>query len=385
MRINFKKISALVTSGILVGMTLGVGAAATYPAPFVVNGEANAAVVYGTGVGVSPVDSVGATSIQTNLQSKVIDNGDEVITGEAFALFTSSSKVYVNDSLNKVKSIITDSDLDTTLADGSFDGDVSATYTQTITLGSTPRMQFGKYPTSDDDPNLALGLSTTATTGYTYNTTVTFNKVVNLTNPESEGETIKLFGQDYTIGSATSSTDLVLFKSAQKVSLSVGGADPSSSVITVDGKTYTIQLTGATATTALVKVTDSTGASETKEVTEDSSKRINGLDIAVSLAASSEATSSESATILIGANRLEFTDGSEVKLGTDEEGIDNTNVDVVGGTHWNNVTSFLIQVAAQDSDEDAIKSGESYTDPVFGSFKIEKRRGDEMERGGEEG
>lgn len=56
MRINFKKVSAIATSALMVGMTMGVAAAANYPNPFVVSGSANVAVVYGTSAGVSSLD-----------------------------------------------------------------------------------------------------------------------------------------------------------------------------------------------------------------------------------------------------------------------------------------------------------------------------------------
>ncbi len=374
MRFNFKKVSAIATSVLMVGMTMGVAAAANYPAPFVENNAANVAIVVGSGSGVSMLDGLQASNIQKDLQGRVsgTTGTSSTVSGEAFPLFTSSSKIYIGDAINVVKSIVTDSDLPTTLVDGTFEGDVSAEYTQTITLGSNPRFAFGKYPTSNDDPSLVFNFSTTAATAYIYNATVTFNKAVNLTHPDSEGEDITVFGQKYTIGSATTGTDLVLFKSSQELSLSVGGTDPTSMEVTVEGKTYTIELTGATSTSATIKVTDSAGASEIKEVTEETSKKIKGLDVSVKLASSSEATNSESATIMVGANRLELTDGSEVKVGSDEDSLDNTNVDIVtGGNNWGNVTSFLIQVAAQDSDVDAIKAGQSYTDPVFGTFKID--------------
>jgi hypothetical protein len=47
MRFNFRKISAIAASALMTGMTLGVAAAANYPAPFVSGGVANVAVVYG--------------------------------------------------------------------------------------------------------------------------------------------------------------------------------------------------------------------------------------------------------------------------------------------------------------------------------------------------
>ena len=71
MRFNFKKIAAIGASVLLAGMTSGFAAAAAFPAPFVQNGVANVAIVYGTGAGVSPLDVVQAGNIQSALQTYV--------------------------------------------------------------------------------------------------------------------------------------------------------------------------------------------------------------------------------------------------------------------------------------------------------------------------
>ena len=49
MKLNYRKISALATSAIMTISSIGLAAAANYPAPFVDGGTANVAMVYGTG------------------------------------------------------------------------------------------------------------------------------------------------------------------------------------------------------------------------------------------------------------------------------------------------------------------------------------------------
>ena len=71
MKLNFRKVSAIGASLLLTGMSMGVAAAVAYPAPFIEGGVANAAIVYGTGEGVSTLDLVQAGNIQSNLQSKM--------------------------------------------------------------------------------------------------------------------------------------------------------------------------------------------------------------------------------------------------------------------------------------------------------------------------
>lgn len=372
MRFNFKKISALATSTLLVGMTMGVAAAATYPAPFIQGSNADVAIVYGTGTGVSIIDGVQAGSIQADLQSRFIGDGGgdgDVVTGESYPLFTDTSKVYMNDTLS-VRSILTDQELKTVLADSKFEGNVNADVTQTIYLGSNPRVVYGKHPSSgDSDPTVALTLGNSAA-NYIYNATVGFNKAVNLADSESIGSKITIFGQEFTVGAGTTNTTLYLFKSSQKVDLSIGGSNPAEQQITVEGKTYTVTLTGATDTSATIKVTDSTGASETEKVNLDDSETIQGLEVAVTLSASSQATSSESATIIVGSNKLKLTDASNVEVGTDEDNIENTNF-VIAGAGFNATTGFTVQVFEEDSEKDAVVAGGSFVDPVFGTFKID--------------
>ena len=98
MRLNFKKVSAIAVSALMVGMTMGVAAAANYPNPFVVSGNANVAIVYGTGAGVSSLDLVQAGNIESNLQSYMASTSGSTggsVSGEAVALFGSSTKLRV--------------------------------------------------------------------------------------------------------------------------------------------------------------------------------------------------------------------------------------------------------------------------------------------------
>src|SRR3989344_4412718 len=136
---NFRKISAIGASALMVGMTAGIAAAANYPAPFVVGGNADVAVVYGTGAGVSVLDAVEAGNLQGNLQSFLTgtSGGTSASTsGETVSLDTSADRIWLNTSLNSVKSTITKSDLSTVLADYSFSGDVTSKVTSTIKLQS---------------------------------------------------------------------------------------------------------------------------------------------------------------------------------------------------------------------------------------------------------
>lgn len=370
MKLNFRKIVSVLTSVAMLGSTVGIAAAANYPAPFISGGVADVAVVVGASAASS--DYLAAIDLGQNLQvalaSQTATSGTTSagsVSGEAAPLFSGGTKLYINDTLNAVKSVVTKSELATVLKDGSFSGNVDATYVQTISIGGSPIIKFDKQPTSSNDPATMLVLQTT-TANYNYNASVTFNKAVNFTHADSKGETLTLFGTPFTIASSTDSTNLVLFKSATKVSLT---SDSPTTEITVGGKTYTVELVSSSDTAATVKVTDSTGASETKEISENASKKVQGVTIAVTTA--DETNLKLSATLIVGAEKYTLTDGSSVTYGEDATVIDGTVVGLTKTTGVGDITKITVSVAAKNSDNDAILPGNPFVDPVYGSFKLD--------------
>ncbi len=375
MKFLFKKIGSVLASTAMLSSTIALAAAASFPAPFVANGGADVAIVHG-GANAAYTDLVAVTdissSLSTELAKQTATGGKGVstsTTGEVSPLFSSGTKLYINDSINAVRTVVTDSSTDglpTVLKDGSFSGNVDASYTQTIDVGFNPQIIYaGKQPTSDQDPQFLVSTSTT-TANYIYNATLTFSKAVNLTHADSEGQDITMFGQKFTIASATSDTELVLLKTAEKVALSSN--DPSAEV-TIGGNTYTIELVSASDTAATVKVTDSSGKSETKEVSENASKKINGVTVAITNA--DETNLKLSASVIAGAEKIKIstTQGSSVTQGEEDNVVDGTATTITGGTTA--ATKIVVSIRAPNSDKDAILPGASLIDPVFGSFKLD--------------
>ena len=378
MKFKFKKIASVLTSTLMLSSTLALAAAANYPAPFVQGGNADVAIVVGSTA--AATDYAAVFDINSDLSDELVkQTGGSTVTtpmsisGEAYALFEGSDKIYINDSLNNVKKILTDGEMPVVLADADFSGNVDTDITQTIVLGSNPRLTFAKQPdSSDDDPTLGFALGTTASSQYLYNATINFDDAVNFSNSDSEGEDIVLFGQKFTIGTATDFDELVLFKSSQTVELSLGGTSPvTSQEVTVEGKKYTIELTSASDTTATIRITDESGKTDSKEITQSSSKKLLGVEVAVNRADESTALNSASAEISVGAQRITLQDEAEVKVGSDKTPLDGTVVDFVGTTSTENITRIVVQVAANESDNDAILPGMAFVDPLFGSFKID--------------
>lgn len=377
MKINLRKIASVLTSTVMLGSTVAMAAAANYPAPFVQGGSADVAVVYGANAAITDVAAVVdiTADLQAKLAAQTATSGGTTggtVTGEAFPLFTSSSPLLVNKTLNSVKESISASDLPTVLADGTFEGDVSATYEQKITLGNNPVIKFAKMPTDDDDPQVGLAIGTSPNTQYVYNATVKFDQNVNFTHADSIGEELTMFGQRYTVSGATTSTKLVLLKSSQGVALS-SDTTPSASV-SVDGKDYTVELIAASDTAATIKVTDANGNSETKEVDETKSKKIQGIEVGIESA--DENNFRLTASLLIGSQRVTLQDGNAIKLGSDEDLVDGTNVEFesTGGyatTSPANISKIIFQAAAEDQDLDGVVPGKSFIDPIFGTVKVD--------------
>lgn len=369
-KINFKKISALGASLIMTGATLGLAAAANYPAPFVSGSTSNVAIVYGTGSGVSSLDLIQAGNIQTDLQSRLGSSTTSTttsISGEGISLDSGSTFIWLNTSLNSAITTITKSDLPTILEQTTFSGNVDSKITSTITVGSNDTVTFAKQPSSSDDPVVGIAMSTSSSAPL-YTASITM-PAINFTSSDSEGETITLFGKDYVVSTSTDTTDLVLFSSAEQKTLVLGGSSPvPSTSVTVGGVDYTVELVSGSDTTATVSVSDGT-TSEQKEVTEGSSKKINGLDVAVKSVDESTAINTITASLLLGSDKLTFTNATQVTKGSDDDPIDGTYVTFTGTTGA--LTGLSVAVYAPDSSSDAILSGDSFVDPVFGSFKVD--------------
>jgi len=133
---NYKKIASVLASAVMLSSTIGFAAAVSYPEPFVAGGTADVSVVWGANAAVSDLTS--AIDIQQSLGSLVTAStsaSSAAISGEAAALFSGGTKLYINDSLNTVKNVLTESNLPTVLADTDFSGNVDTTVLIRLILG----------------------------------------------------------------------------------------------------------------------------------------------------------------------------------------------------------------------------------------------------------
>lgn len=362
MKLNFKKIASVLASTVMLTSTIGFAAAGNYPAPFTTSGGA---VVYGE-AGLSS-DATAAFKLERSMPGTASTSTTVTTSGETVPLSTGSTKLYVNDSINSIRSVLTRADLPNVLAKGTFSGNVEATFEQTIVLGSFPAIKYQNTPTSSDASRYALITGSTAA-NYLYNATITFSKAVNFTSADSKNQELTLFGQKFTVGSGTDVSNLILFKSATTLNFDSTGT--TSGEVTISGKTYTVELTNvpSTSTSANIKVTDDTGVSQEQTITVGSSKKVAGITVAVITASSSN--QKFTASIVAGAEKITIPVSSgAITTGDSGNPIDGTSVSITGGT--NATTAIVLSIFAPNSDKAALQQGDSFTDPVFKTFKLD--------------
>ena len=360
----FKKAMTVLSGVALIGMTVGVASAAAYPAPF----TSNTAIVVGANA--APSDGIAASLIAADLDANAVvtTTAGGTITGETASLESGSDLLYLNDELNENVQTLTKTDLPTVLADGTFvdDAGTSYDYEQTIVIGTsaTNNFAFGNTDNDLDDPALMLELSNTAATEV-YTSTVTFNKAINFTSSNSEGEEIVLFGKTYTVGTATDSNTLILLGGADAATINVG----ESTTMVVDGISYDVSLVGlssATTTQASVSVNG-----ETKTFTQGQTKTIGGIDVYVKTVFRT-GDDAGYAEVQLGADKLTLETGNAVQTGSDADDIEGTLVTFTpsSATGVEALTKIQIEVAAEDNDNNHLMVGESFVDSVFGSFML---------------
>lgn len=371
MKFNFRKIASVLAGVVMLGSTVGIAAAANYPAPFVAGGAADVAVVYGATAGFT--DGFAAYDLQSNLQyalgqataSGGTSTGASATGGDSVNLATSTRKVYYADAINAARTSLSSTDMPTVLADGKVVdlSGVEYKYTQSLVLGST----VSAFDTSGgdlNDPALYLDVGITAGAPL-YNYTVSFLKNLNVSDATNvQGQKINILGVDYIIGSSSTNSTLYLYGSGEAVTLT--GAE--SKTVTIAGVEHTIELVAATATTTAKIAVD--GVSKT--VTKGSSYSFAG-DINVyvkDVTFQNYAGGIQNVELIVGANTLVLGNGVTVKQGASQTAIQGTNT-VINAAGVGLISGFTVQEAEQKSSTDNISPGTVFIDPVFGGLQVQ--------------
>ncbi len=369
MNFNFKKITSVIASAVMLGSTMGFAAAAAYPAPFVQGGAANVGIVVGADAANS--DYLAAMGLGNALQAELAKQTATTTTttatssGEGVNMATSARGLYYGDALNVARTTLTSSELPNVLADGTF-GDLTGTeytYNQQIVPGNTATT-FDTSGGDLDDPVLYLDVGTTSTSPL-YNYTLSFNKNLNVSDATNvQGQKISILGVDYIIGAGSTNTTLYLYGSGETIVVSQDEAQ----TVPVGGEDHVIELVTTTGTnTAKISIDGST-----RSVTKSSRYQFPG-DVVVYIKDVTHPSFQgdlRSVELIIGAKALKLENGKKAKTGAEETSIKETNV-VINAAEYGVISGFTVQVAMASSELDHLAIGDSFTDPVFGGLSVQ--------------
>lgn len=375
---NFKKITAIGTSVLIAGMTMGLAAAATYPAPFVQNGAGDFAVVYGTGAGVSPTDLVSATALADALSDKVTSTAG--LGSEKVQIKAAGTDLTFGAALSGVKGKITSTHLPELLATRKIrDASGTIDYEQYLTIGNFT-VDFASF---GDDVDYVINTDAAKTlspvlhladagSGALWELVVEFDDAVNLSSIR-DGEYLTIAGKDYAVAKdvEAADTELVLYASSQTEIVPA----TETKTVTVDGKSYEIYVEGANtdAETATVYINGNAESVEEGDFvySGDQEFYINRIFM------QTVPTPTASVEIFIGAEKLTLevaaangfveVDGEEipgVEVAFTDDGNDLQGVETLTFT-------FTPSDLDLDSDEALyIEIGETMSDPVFGTIGL---------------
>ena len=314
MKFNFRKISAIAASALMVGMTMGVAAAANFPSPYSTSTSDGVAIVSGSGTDVD--DTVATSSISTYLATQVRASGGSVTGGDSLKIEKSSEKLNLGDGMDTVwGSAITDSNLPTLLADGIYvnDDNNEYPYTQKISLGAD--LNFTHFSDSDFmDKDSSVGFHLKSGSYHILNYTLDWT-----TNPESEVsgtdlvdiETteITMLGKSYYVLDMDNSTlDTTLLDSASSTTLGEG----ESTTVNIGGSSYEVSINFIGGTDVKLEIN---GQVTNKLIEGGTQKLTDGAYVGIKEVLTQDyAGGAKTVEFSIGKGKLEIINGSAVEL-----------------------------------------------------------------------
>jgi hypothetical protein len=319
MKINFRKISAMAASALMIGMTMGAAAAASFPAPFSGSTSDGVAIVSGTGTGVD--DTVAVNSISNYLATKVKASGGSVTGGDSLKIEKSSTKVNLGDTLDSVwGSAITDSNLPELLADGTYMNDENNEYpyTQKINLGSALNFtHFADSDYMDKDSSIGFHLaSATHILNYTLDWTTSPESDVNSAGDLADIETtdMTILGKSYYVLDMDNSTlAMTLLDAASSTTLSEG----ESTTLSVGGKSYEVSINFIGSSSVKLDISiDGAGTQTTNSLSSGGTQKLSdGSYVGIKeILTQDYAGGTKTVEFSIGNGKLEILNGSAIEL-----------------------------------------------------------------------
>ncbi len=394
---QFRKLAAIGGSALMTGLSLAgaamaatnVGNIADLAAP--VGGAAHFPL-FVVGKDAKTSDVAGAINVAARFaaesKTKVAATTSPVVGAVegGVNLATATVPMYVGDPLTVARTSLTSAEMATVLKSEKFTDASGSTYSydQYVDLGSMSSPIYGKTGDLTEPIPYVNMTSSVSTTSYLFALRAVFTNAINITKGTTDtsettssanaaaGQTIKLFGSEWTVGADTTAAKLVLYGSGEKVT----GKYQQPLEVTVGANKHTIEFVGAeTATKAQIKVDGNQDA-----YTEGSiyNKGTPAFTIYVKdvIQLSTTDQTQNSVVLQLGANKVALPDGGAATKGVNDDSISGSTVTLTvtsttkGGAGYGQLTKLVVYVATGDSNKAYIKEGGEYIDPVFGTVKI---------------
>ena len=382
MKFNYKRITALAASAIMIGSSLGIAAAANYPSPFL-TGAGDVAVVVGTGTGVSVLDSVQAGNIQSDLESRYTGGGGTSTTscvgGDCYVFELGSTKLNINATLRSIKgNSINKNELPNVLKDGTYESQYGYTQAVDINTSSTSGLTYTAFQDSDFlDKKPVIGVKvkdgapvliyTLAWTKQPESEKSSTNRLDDLENTQ-----IEILGKEYTILNAYDAD-----ANSGKIKLDLMGGAVVSSVNrdesvthTLAGSTYTIRASSiADATTDLcVSINGGAEQCKTDRKKGDTWELSDGVQMGVrSISYTSKTGTVDMVRFSLGAEKITLEDNQTIQVNGDSVTGMTVQVPYTNATKRKLGNIKIHWVANEDL---FIAEGEEVVMPVFGGLKF---------------
>lgn len=363
----FKKAITVLGSALMVGSTIGLAAAAAYPAPFVQSGAANVAIVYGSDAALS--DVVGASNIMGNLATKLAaqtasgstGSSGTVEGGDSYKFEKASTKFHIGNNFTTITSTLDETELSTLLAEGKFidDDNDEFDYTQKVEMNASVLSMFEDNDYAEDEPTIGFRIPA----GYNVlNYTLEFSDqplIDDLTTTN-----LPIMGKQYYVLSNSSSGAnliLTLLDSAESKTLVEG------ITATVSGKEVSISFVSSTETILMVDgvATNSLTEGQTQKLSDGSYVGIKDILY------NSKDGGLSSVEFSIGSGKLKLTSGSEVQINDQAiSGLSSVMVNASGALGTSTATLTSIELEWEADNDLFITENGSITMPGFEAVKL---------------
>ena len=398
---RFKKLAALTGSAIMAGLAM-VGPVLAASVSAVGDVEDMVSVADSTvdfplfviGEGAASSDVAGAVGVGVKFASNAKTVAQVAVEGAAVgvsggvSLATGTNPLVLWNNFASSKQVLTATDLPGILASGNYVdiASVSVPFSQYLTFTNAAANGQIVYDTRSGGTAPELGLKFTGSNAvYTY--LLSFTKQISETGVAGVitnmiNSPLSMLGKDWTITGATTGTNsLILTMLSGKNSKTV--TTESAGTFDVDGSEYTVELVavgtiGGVAAATIEVSGGGLSAPQTLQIMSGGTRTLNdGTLIGVtSIFVTTKQGSIDSATVFVGADKLELQDtvinDANYYAGVKVNGqtVNEVRVRMTGTSSTTSLTLDQIEIMWTPSLEQFITAGNSVTDPASKGFKI---------------